>query len=188
MRLLREQPIEGYALQDHTTDPEYELNFAKLRDLHSELDELSGQDGNWHFKGCYIDIFPLLPSSSLWLHKRGMNAHHVLVRRPTRLAGARARRFMLRAGWGMFLYLAFPVFRLLGALGAGQRLRHIPGSVYHFERNAADFAEVKYVDFEGVPLPVPADADAYLTRIYGDWRRLPDPDKIEVHISKVTLH
>ncbi len=187
LKLLRSHPIEGYILQDKHSDEEYVLNFAKLRDLHSNIEEYAGQDAHWQFRGCYIDIFPLLPSSSLWLHKRGLNIHNRLVHRHMRVEDERVRRFKITAGRRVFDYLAFPILRLLGSIGAGRCRRHIPGGAYHFRRDADDFRELRYVDFEGVSLPVPGDADAYLTRIYGDWRDIPDPDKIEVHIRRVTL-
>ena len=104
-----------------------------------------------------------------------------------RIEDERMRRFKIAAGRRVFDCLAFPILRLLGSIGAGRCRRHIPGGAYHFRRDADDFRELRYVDFEGVSLPVPGDADAYLTRIYGDWRDIPDPDKIEVHIRRVTL-
>ena len=141
LKLLRSHPIEGYILQDKHSDEEYVLNFAKLRDLHSNIEEYAGQDAHWQFRGCYIDIFPLLPSSSLWLHKRGLNIHNRLVHRHMRIEDERMRRFKIAAGRRVFDCLAFPILRLLGSIGAGRCRRHIPGGAYHFRRDADDFRE-----------------------------------------------
>lgn len=35
--------------------------------------------------------------------------------------------------------------------------------------------------FEDCMLSVPGNTDAYLTRLYGDWRAIPPEDKIQTH-------
>jgi lipopolysaccharide cholinephosphotransferase len=34
------------------------------------------------------------------------------------------------------------------------------------------------MEFEGIEFPVPGNTDAYLTKIYGDWRKLPSEEQI----------
>jgi lipopolysaccharide cholinephosphotransferase len=41
-----------------------------------------------------------------------------------------------------------------------------------------DILPLKKARFEGVEFPVPHDTDAYLTRLYGDWRKLPTEEQI----------
>jgi lipopolysaccharide cholinephosphotransferase len=36
--------------------------------------------------------------------------------------------------------------------------------------------------FEGIEFPVPHDMDAYLTDVYGDWRRMPSEEEIRKSI------
>ena len=47
---------EDYVLQTYKSDKNYLLPFAKVRDLHSELDEL-GNNVSFKYKGCFVDIF-----------------------------------------------------------------------------------------------------------------------------------
>lgn len=187
MKLLRSNPLPGMVLQDHHTDPEYTLSFAKLRDLNSHIKEQVSQDARWKYQGCYIDIFKITRSGSLRLHKLAFSAHNVLVRRPTRIAATGMRRRMLALGSAIFYGIVRPLFQALGSLTAGHCMRHAPGAAYHYCRDSRDFRRVKYVAFEDTELPVPANAEAYLTRIYGNWQRVPDPDHIETHILHVTL-
>ena len=35
------------------------------------------------------------------------------------------------------------------------------------------------MSFEGKMMPVPKDTDAYLTRVYGDWKKLPSEERIK---------
>ena len=41
---------------------------------------------------------------------------------------------------------------------------------------------VKYVLFEGVQLPIPGNAEAYLTRVYGDYMKIPSEEQIKKDI------
>ena len=39
--------------------------------------------------------------------------------------------------------------------------------------------------FEGYEFPVPHDMDAYLTNVYGDWRKMPTEEQILANIHAV---
>lgn len=45
-----------------------------------------------------------------------------------------------------------------------------------------DTFPLKEASFEGVLFPVPNNADAYLTKVYGDWRKIPSPEQIKQSI------
>ena len=54
------------------------------------------------------------------------------------------------------------------------------GSYYPIRKEmipVSSFGEPKYVEFEGCMLPVPQEADAVLTTIYGDYMKLPPKEK-----------
>jgi hypothetical protein len=40
--------------------------------------------------------------------------------------------------------------------------------------------------FEGEEFPVPKDTDAYLTLVYGDWRKMPSEEQIRKAIHNPT--
>ena len=37
---------------------------------------------------------------------------------------------------------------------------------------------VSHLSFEGIDMPAPKDADAYLKVLYGDWKKLPTEEQI----------
>jgi phosphorylcholine metabolism protein LicD len=41
-----------------------------------------------------------------------------------------------------------------------------------------DILPLTTTKFEGMDMPVPKDMDAYLTNVYGDWRRMPTEEAI----------
>jgi lipopolysaccharide cholinephosphotransferase len=53
-------------------------------------------------------------------------------------------------------------------------------STYRYERDTHEAAWMKpplRIPFEDVTVPVPANADAYLSRVYGNYRQLPPPER-----------
>ena len=42
----------------------------------------------------------------------------------------------------------------------------------------SDTMPLTTAEFEGVEMPVPKDMDAYLTKVYGNWREVPNDEQI----------
>lgn len=55
------------------------------------------------------------------------------------------------------------------------------GSGFYALRKSADIFPLSQLEFEGHQFPAPLRYDDYLKRIYGDWEKVPDPDKINNH-------
>lgn len=82
----------------------------------------------------------------------------------------------------------FPLFRLLSQWKAGGQLRHTFGSCLLKPREVKDIFPLTEMLFENYSFPVPGNYDAYLTKIYGDYMRLPDLDSIVLHTVDVKLY
>lgn len=58
-------------------------------------------------------------------------------------------------------------------------------SIHHYGmkevNTAADYFPVLEAEFEGRMFPVPSNYDAYLTRLYGDYMKMPPADKRQTH-------
>ncbi len=184
LKVMGTEPKDGFVLQTRRNDPTYILTHAKFRDLGSELEELSPYDRSLHYRGAFIDVFHLTPSSSKRLHAIGA----FITRKAHRFAGldtpaARLFNCMHRTLQTTLL----PLLGAIGRIGAGSRLRHETGSLFPATRCLDDLLPTVRVPFERLMLPIPANADAYLRRIYGDYTRLPDPDTVRMHFSKIKL-
>jgi len=55
------------------------------------------------------------------------------------------------------------------------------GSGFYALRRSADIFPLGEIEFEGHKFPAPGRYDDYLKRIYGDWEKVPDSDKINNH-------
>ena len=51
----------------------------------------------------------------------------------------------------------------------------------------AFFCELKEIEFENHKFFVPKNCNAYLSKIYGDYNKLPDFDNLHVHVSNVEI-
>ena len=74
------------------------------------------------------------------------------------------------------------IFRKKGEMhyGLGQGYSHH----YFWEHELFPLASI---EFESHMLPIPHDADAYLTHIYGNWRQLPSEEEIAKTIHNQEL-
>jgi len=180
LKVMGTEPKDGFVLQTRRNDPTYRQTHAKLRDLHSVLKENNDADTDFRFRGAFIDVFHMRPSSSRKLHDWAIAIEkHIFT--PAQRKTPKGRLFLaIRA-------VTFPVLRLLDSIGAGSTLRHPPGSFFTSPRRLEEIFPVRHVPFEGLMLPIPGNADAYLRRMFGDYTRLPDLDSIPSHFSGIKL-
>lgn len=186
-KFLREAPAllpEHIFLQNYRTDPEFPHIFSKLRNSNTTFIEAGASHLDIHH-GVFIDIFPLdgYPQGifrGFWLEIRKK-----------------------LCGWQQYCALDCPgparvrirnrIFRLLGyhkrtgkTLEKMERLfcRYPPdqspvwcnhgnwqGRLEYAPR--AQYAEGIPGEFEGLPVWLPKDCDAYLTQKYGVWQEYP---------------
>ena len=176
-----------YFLQTLETEPNYNLSFAKLRDINTTLIE----EGNKNIPityGVYIDIFPIvgLPKGKL---KRAILSIN--------------RAFALSANINVinnkFLYNIFRI--ILKIFGKKNILKYCSKQAKKyscqdceewcsvFDRDGLKINSITktimgkptYVPFEDIELPIPEKYDEYLKHIYGDYMKIPTPEQIKAH-------
>ena len=89
------------------------------------------------------------------------------------------RHFAIKLVQFLNFGLLVPFCRLLGLINHKGQYRYKLGSGFYqcgFSRE--DILPLTTMEFEGVEFPVPGNTDAYLTKIYGDWRKLPSEEQI----------
>ena len=170
-------------LQTLDNDSGYNLSFGKIRDLNSKIKENHNLDKYYKYHGCFIDVFSLIPSNSLFLSKAG----HYLKWKELRLKfnaidKGRAYNWLYSILKGINK-LMIPIIRKMSGVKANGNLRHSFGNGFLAIRNIQDIIPVCYINFEGETLPIPANPDQYLKKIYGSNYNVL-PDKREVHMTK----
>ncbi len=184
--LLSQPRFAGkYKLCTSETDPNFLFPYAKLHDPCSRIEEATGLDALQRYRGCFIDIFPLVPSGSRKAHRIAGKLLGTEVKKSVETGNqgaAAAALHLLSRG------VCYPLLSAINsAAGCGTRLRHKVPSYFAAPRDTRDIFPLSEVTFEGHSFKAPRDTDAYLRKLYGDYMRLPDIDKIQVHAAKIIL-
>lgn len=190
-KAILNDPDSPYQWQDHTTDGTYIMHFAKLRDLHSQVEE--DWTDYYKYKGAFIDIFPMGKTSPRFIRfttkLRGL--HERLIWH--RLYPKSLRRLSLNLLRIWLQRCLFPLGNLFcRPFANADKLYQTPSSV------ARDFTArdrnlifpLQRIAFEGVETNAPCHMEEILTALYGDWQKVPDPSNIHLHFdpSKVKLY
>lgn len=185
-RVMKNEPLNDYVLQTHQTDIGYMQPFAKLRDLHSYIKEDIETDNHYKYRGCYIDIFIMEPSSSVTLHRLSCMFQSFFIMRPNlKLKNNFVRKYYFKFAFFIVSMLLFPFLRCLSKIGARKQLRHTLGTGFYKPRSMDDIFPLVSGTFEGYSFPIPKNTDPYLQKIYGNYLCLPDLDKIKVHTTEI---
>ena len=187
VEVMKKESQTDYVLQTHETDKNYFAPYGKLRDLHSLIKEQNTNDLYYKYQGCYIDVFVIEPSSSRFLCRlAGMIWYRILSRMNNKFG--KFRHMYYSMAYSFVYNIVFPILRLFSKCGANGQYRLTLGSCFYKPRNIDDIFPLSSLDFEGICLSVPCKYDNYLRKIYGDYMKLPDLDKLVSHNTKVELY
>lgn len=179
--LSNEKP---YVLQTRDTDVNYVLPYGKIRDRNSSVEETYRYISK--YDGCWIDLFPLQKKTKLRA-KIANRLYAFLVWYPFLKSPAEGVSARVIRGKKIF-YGGFARFgRFLSEHLPYKYLYHASGSRFYAKRLPSEIYPLSEVEFEGHKFLAPKDCDAYLKRIYGEYMKLPDIDKIEIHALKLKL-
>ncbi len=178
-RVMRKWKSDEYFFQTMETDIEYVNPFARFG-YKQHKEHLTGTRTPYYkYRGISFDIFPMERSSRFAAHMAKffyMNMQH-----PTQYIKTKwLRRTCIRLVEIINFGLLIPFTRLVGLIN--------PKRQYHYQLGAGfwksafyaeDIFPLSTMEFEGCTFPVPGNADAYLTKIYGNWRQLPTEEQIK---------
>lgn len=157
---------EGYIVQTHKTDKHYYLNHIKVRDLNSSMSEPSAD--NYKYKGLFVDIIPIEPSFLL-LNK--------LSRYPKALVDKSVYMNMPRFIQESCYYLRqiiFLLFRFISCFKSNKNECYPTyGTLFFNKRDLTDIFPTSMIEFEGSTFSAPKEYDAYLSKMFGDYAKLP---------------
>ncbi len=172
-----------FVWQDIHTDPAYSSPNPKIRDLASEVEENDPYGWKYKYRGLFVDVFHLRPSSSRWFDK-GINLYQLHIIRPlSAIQSSAVNKLLMRPAVWFFNSIVAPITNLVQRINPQGKLRHAPGSLFTLARKSADVAKTVRVPFEGVMLPIPEGYDSYLRDLYGDYNAL--PSEFHIHSTRV---
>ena len=177
--ILRKIDLPQYVLHDHRSDYNYICGFPKFREREGNfLGSFPERGKLYKYKGAGVDIFCMARNS----HARAFvcaKLRVLLLHYMYKIKNDRLREIVTRFQWFVYRFLVMltwplNVFRKKGELhdGLGQGFSH----QYMWEQ---EIYPVIMGQFESCQLPIPKDADAYLTHLYGDWRQIPSEEEIQ---------
>lgn len=177
-RIMHKLESEKYVYQSMRSDIEYTNLYGKFR----KREGLALTTGKRHqylkYKGQFIDIFSIEKTS--YFASRASKVIYDILQHPTAYIKIKwLRRTMVRFVEFLCLFIINPILRVIGLIN--------PRKEYHYALGMAwpkstffikDILPLTTTKFEGMDMPVPKDMDAYLTNVYGDWRKMPTEEAI----------
>lgn len=177
--LLRKELPEQFMVHDKETDRDYPYLYTKVRDKYSCIEE------TYEFKtqhtGCFIDIFPLerSPYPIFRIANRlYVNLCHYNVYKKV--------RSLYELNHTLLTRVMFPLLRnWISLFHPHSDFHHTLGMVFKAERKEEDIFPLSNITFEGYTFYAPHDTHNYLTRMFGDYMKLPEDIKVHGFIKWV---
>lgn len=169
-----------YVWHSMRNDAEYISIWGRLRKKDGIVHAKNCRDRWFRYHGLWLDVFSMERTN--YAMARIAKVLYYEIQRPTKYitkCGA-VRRFLIRFVEIFVLGGICSLLRLLlKVFYRGDEYRYTLGSGWAKHKfYEKDIFPLKTAKFEGVDFPVPNNMDAYLTNVYGDWRKLPSEDDI----------
>lgn len=183
-KFLQEELPSDLCCQDWTTERNYPLSIAKVRDKNSIFDEEYSH--MMKERGIFIDIFFVEPSVPKWLRDpldfvyvrciRGVN--HYSERFIEKFLGYVCYPLTILAVWLCRLFAKMANIRMLGRQYGWSSRLYIASN---------DIFPTMEIQFEGHSFMAPNNTDEFLRVLYGDYMQIPPEDKRETHLAEITF-
>ena len=159
--------------------------------IHSMENDIEYKNAFGHFaykgedKFICFDIFPIERTSQLASHMAKFfycNMHHSTKYIKNRVF----RHIYIRTIEIINFGLLIPIIRLIGLINPKKQYHYVLGSC--FWRSAfyiEDIFPLSTMQFEEYEFPVPGNTEAFLTKIYGDWEKVPSEEQIKKDIHNL---
>ena len=177
-RVLHRLNSSEYVYQSMRSDVEYINTFGKFRKRKGRVRVTSRRYDYYHWAGVGLDIFAIEKTNYIAARIASV-VYNNLQHTTSYIRCGWLRRPLIRLIEVLCLGILNPLLRLVGLINPRGEYHYTLGTGWakhtFFMRDTMPLAMAR---FEGVEFPVPKDMDAYLTRVYGAWRKLPDDESI----------
>lgn len=182
-KILEKELPDNFVIQTNKTDKYYLRHLLRIRDINSLL--YVSNKGDWSdykYQGVFIDIFAM--DSSLFLLTRIRKFCHIMYWKRIMMWGRLLKKNkdfkrLLFYPWFKLETFIASVFILLGKLFFPNRMTYCQYGIDYngLELSKEDIFPLKRVRFENIFLNAPNKSFEILTRVYGDYMKLPPIDE-----------
>ncbi|WP_300795623.1 phosphorylcholine transferase LicD [uncultured Bacteroides sp.] len=184
IKILPKELPDKYILHNNNTDSNYVYLFSKVRDLNSSIEEQCLVNSSFKYHGVFIDIFSLEPTfdclakiSAVLFNRLCFGL--VLKKGPLHVVYKVSRFFLTK--------ILFPIFSFVSKFVRTNLVGHSYGVNFLKKRDISKIFPLKEIEFEGYYFFSPADTDDYLTKLYGDYMKIPSVKDVHLSDSKIKI-
>ncbi len=185
IEIISSELPDDLRLQSTKSDYNYVAPYVKIRDLKSRLYETLGKDCNYRYRGIYMDVFYIERNFKFFV-RIAAKLHGIVYKLSYNSKSKSGYRFLCKRGLlNTLQYMVYPLLYGLAKLLKAEDYYQCLGAGFLGVRHEEDLFPLSKINFEGRSFPAPANVDAYLSELYGDYMKLPDLSKIEVHLNNI---
>lgn len=177
-RILINRDDDEFIFHCQKTDVDYVDYFGKFRHKVGRIQAKSNRYNYYKWTGIGLDIFSI-EKTSYFSARAAQVIYHHLQRITYRINVSFIRKPLIRFIEGFQTIIINPVLRLIGIINPKQEYHYSLGTGWpkhtFYLKDVYPLSEAK---FEDAVFPVPQNMDAYLTNVYGEWRKVPSYEQI----------
>ena len=177
-KILHSYQSDEFVFHSMRSDVDYVNTFGKFRKREGVIGSSSRRYRYYKWRGIGLDIFAI-ERTSFFAAKVASTIYNNLQHLTSYIRSGWVRKPLIRLIEVLCLGIINPLLRLVGLINPRGEWHYSLGTGWarhtFFMKNTFPLTKTM---FEGVEMPVPKDMDAYLTGVYGDWRRMPSEEEI----------
>ena len=178
VKILHSYQSDEFVFHSMQSDVEYVNSFGKFRKREGAIGSSSRRYRYYKWRGIGLDIFAI-ERTNFFAAKAASTIYNNLQHLTSYIGAGWVRKPLIRLIEMLCLGIINPLLRLVGLINPRGEWHYTLGTGWarhtFFMKNTFPLTKTM---FEGVEMPVPKDMDAYLTGVYGDWRKMPSSEAI----------
>ena len=178
VKILHSYQSDEFVFHSMQSDVEYVNSFGKFRKREGVIGSSSRRYRYYKWRGIGLDIFAI-ERTNFFAAKAASTIYNNLQHLTSYIGAGWLRKPLIRLIELLCLGIINPLLRLVGLINPRGEWHYSLGTGWarhtFFMKNTFPLTKTM---FEGVEMPVPKDMDAYLTGVYGDWRKMPSAEAI----------
>lgn len=178
VKILHRYQSDEFVFHSMRSDVDYVNTFGKFRKREGVIGSSSRRYRYYKWCGIGLDIFAI-ERTSFFAAKAASTIYQNIQHLTSYIRSGWVRKPLIRLIEVLCLGIINPLLRLVGLINPRGEWHYSLGTGWarhtFFMHNTFPLTKTM---FEGVEMPVPKDMDAYLTGVYGDWRRMPSAEAI----------